>query len=110
MVPAVVLGDPVVMVVVMVSGERDSGAADRERQRCDSGHDPPACSRQHRVILFIDWPRRSTAQAPDGMGLNVARLNVTPILAAGTAPVVGLRADLSTSPLGVASAAESGGA
>src|SRR6476659_1075794 len=50
-IPAVVLGDPVVvMVVVMVvvvSRAGDSGAADRDGERGDSGHEPPACPGEH---------------------------------------------------------------
>jgi hypothetical protein len=49
-IPAVVLGDPVmVMMVVMVvvSRHSDSGAADRDGQRGNSGHEPPACPVEH---------------------------------------------------------------
>jgi len=55
-IPAVVLGDPVVVVMMMVvvSRERDSGPADREGQRGDSGHEPPACSGEHSVVLLVE--------------------------------------------------------
>jgi hypothetical protein len=48
---AILLRDPavVVMMMVVVSRERDSGSADREGQRSDSGDYPPACSGQHQV-------------------------------------------------------------
>jgi hypothetical protein len=48
---AVVLRDPaVVVMVVMVSCECDARTADRDCERCDSGHDPPSGPGQHRVI------------------------------------------------------------
>jgi hypothetical protein len=48
----------VVMVTMMVPRERHSGSADGEGQGGDSGHDPPACSGQHRVIPFsVEYPR-----------------------------------------------------
>jgi hypothetical protein len=72
-VSAVVLGDPVVMVVVMVmSRECHPGSAYSESQRGDPRGDPPACPGQHQSHPFwLKLPRRNTSRASDGMWIEL---------------------------------------
>jgi len=53
-VPAVVLGDPVVVVMMMVvSRDCDAGSADREGQRGDARRDQSACPGQHQKSSLL---------------------------------------------------------